>query len=380
MLYWKISHNRILFLNEYWVLIPLSFIINYVILKKIRSSQLKMEELERLKQLVERYEKQERLRRVFYLSCGLTAVSFLGLGRGGADAILLPNSGLIDVDDIKNQCDITPGVHFLENERLRKIVNSLYKHKRGGKIIYITATALCHLANEYGVMFFSLPFSVNDFGITSSYQFVRKFLTSILLTCSLANGLIYGITNPAVWRSVICAILGIAMGLTHLEKINMTLIDPGIPLDKIKPRTQQHLPEVVVINNSPGNKISIMTQNYKKGECWLPEQQWTNPTCKQIKLTDIPDNAIDVIAEDFNYLDYDKVVNMEDRTQLKNYKFKDRLDLGPSETKSPRPNLRKGKTVDFLDKFSDPKEINEAETWEPSQCEIPQKIDLKTKN
>lgn len=378
MLYWRISENRLILINEYWILMPLSFIINYVIIKKIRSYQLKMEELERLKQLVERYQKQERLRRVFYLSCGLSAVSFLGLVRGGADAILSPDGGLIDVDDIKSQCEIKPGVHFLENERLRKLVNSLYKHKRHGKIIYITATALCHLANEYGVMFFSLPFSVNDFGITSYYQFVRKFLTSILLTFTSTNLLIYGITNAALWRSVICAILGIAMGLSHLEKINMTLIDPVIPLDKIKPRTQQNLPEVVVINNSPGNKISMTSPNYKKGECWLPEQQWTNPTCQQ--LTDIPDNAIDVGAQNLNYLDYDKVVNMEDRTQLKNYKFKDRFDLSPSEAKSPRPNLRKGKTVDFLEKFSDPKEINEAETWEPSQSEIPQKIDLKTKN
>lgn len=209
------------------------------------------------------------------------------------------------------------------------------------------------------MIFLPLPFSVNDLGITSSYQFARKSLTSILWTFSLANVAIYDLTNPAVvFRSVICAIIGTAMELTHLEKINMTLIDPAIPLDKIKPRTQQPLPEVIVINNSPGNKISMSSPNYKKGECWLPEQQLTNPTWKQLKITDIPDNAIDVIAEDLNYLDYDKVVNMEDRTQLKNYKFTDRLDLGPSETNSPRPNLRlrKGKTVDFLDKFSDPKE------------------------
>ena len=52
MLYWQISHNRTLVLNEYWVLLSLNFIINFFILKKIRSSQLKMEELERLRHIV----------------------------------------------------------------------------------------------------------------------------------------------------------------------------------------------------------------------------------------------------------------------------------------------------------------------------------------
>lgn len=73
------------------------------------------------------------------------------------------------------------GLRFLDNDRLRKIIHSLYRHKGRGKIIYITATAKCHLAGQYGQIFLAFPFAIVDFGLTNFYQTIRKALVTILL-------------------------------------------------------------------------------------------------------------------------------------------------------------------------------------------------------
>lgn len=78
----------------------------------------------------------------------------------------------INVDYI--DCVIESGFQYLDNERLRKILHHLFKNKIKrtvkGQLIYITATALCHLAHKYGQHFLALPFAVDDFGLTNVYQ------------------------------------------------------------------------------------------------------------------------------------------------------------------------------------------------------------------
>ena len=92
--------------------------------------------------------------------------------RGGTD--------FIDVDYI--DCDIEDGLRFLDHNRLRKIIHDLYRYKRRGKIIYITTTAVCHLANTYGQTFLALPFAIGDFGVTNLYQTIRKTVVTVLLS------------------------------------------------------------------------------------------------------------------------------------------------------------------------------------------------------
>ena len=48
-------------------------------------------------------------------------------------------------------------------------------------MIYITATAVCHLAHRYGKTFLALPFAIGDFGLTNLYQTARKVVVTILL-------------------------------------------------------------------------------------------------------------------------------------------------------------------------------------------------------
>lgn len=137
MLYWKYSSKRVFFLNEYWILIPSAILVNYVIIQKIRSQK---EKVQLLKKLQDQIEREKKMKRILCLRLGLNGCAYI-LTRGGQD--------LIDVDYIRLQYQIEKGLRYLDDNRLRKIIHDLYRHKRKGKMIYITATAICHLANQY---------------------------------------------------------------------------------------------------------------------------------------------------------------------------------------------------------------------------------------
>ncbi len=92
------------------------------------------------------------------------------------------------------------------------------------------------------------------------------------------------------------------------------------------------------------------------------------PTCN-LKPTEIPD-AINLVSNNFNY---DEVVNMKDVNGLHHIDFSDVCDLGklanPVKAEKSSPPTP-AKVVNFLDKFRDPKIIDETETWDIDQLEL----------
>lgn len=142
MLYWRYSANRTFFINEYWIFIPSALLIDYLVIRYIRNQRLKDEELKRL---ISQLEREKKIKKLLLLGLGLTITSYpYLLTRGGSE-------NLIDVDYIKSKFKIDKGIKYLDDSRLRKIIIDKYgyKGKRKGKdrIIFITATALSHLAN-----------------------------------------------------------------------------------------------------------------------------------------------------------------------------------------------------------------------------------------
>jgi hypothetical protein len=351
MLYWKYSANRTFFLNEYWILIPTMILANYFTIRKIRSHKKKMKELERLKELVRRYEQERRIMLVAYLACGLTLPYLAGYRGGGTDY-----TDVIDVDYI--DCGIEEGLRFLDNDRLRKIIHDLYKYKRRGKIIYITATAVCHLAHMYGLHFLAFPIAIGDFGLTSVYQTVRKTFVTILLGL-VGPILTLGGGGPvSLIFAALAALTGLRLSFMNLDKILTSPIDPTILAEKLKPRIPDN-PDVVTVNFRNKMKMSPQISPEKK-ECWLADQALLNPSCN-IGATDIP-NAIDLVSHD---LKYNEVVNMQDVTGLERVEFSDILDLGQAKSSISKPST--GKTVNFLDKFGDRGAIDEMDTWDISE-------------
>lgn len=350
MLYWKYSANRIFFINEYWILIPIGVFGNYLIIRKIRSRKKYLKQLEQLKQ---KLEKEKKIRQILALAFAANGLSYI-LMRGGSD--------VINVDYISDRCTIEEGVRFLDNERLRKIIHDIYRYKRRGKIIYITATAFCHIANKYGTTFLDLPFAVGDFGLTNVYQTTRKIFVTILL--STVGPLFVAGGGYLQILALLFGTVGLRLAFTNLDFIPTSPIFELDSTKDLKPRMPK-VPDVVILNSR--NKIT-MTQ--EKGQCWLADQALFNPDC-EVKLTEIP-KAIDFVGD----LEYDDVVNMQDVTGLDQNQFTDIADLGKNKPRIPKP--QKGKMVNFLDKFRDSKEVIEnSETWETSESIVPERRYLR---
>lgn len=361
MIYWKYSQNRVFFLNEYWILIPIAVLVDYVIIRKIHSRK---ERIKQLKQLLDQIEREKKIRRILYLSLGLNVYSCILLTRGGQD--------LINVDYIRDKCSIEEGVRFLDDKRLRKIIQNLYSHKRKGQIIYITATALCHIASTYGQKFLALPFAMGDFGLTSVFQTIRKAFVTLLLGMV---GPLYILDGPiSLTFAVICGVLGLKLAVVRLDLIATS------PVYDLKPRIPYELDIVVLNSENSHDKIIMSNPVQEKKECWLGDQALTNPNCK-IKPTQIPD-AIDLVSPDLKYdqvvIKYDQVVTMKDTTGLTREDFADVFDLGQPEPGIPK--RQKGKMVNFLEKFGDSGSIDEKDTWDISESKIPEKKYLRTRN
>ena len=100
----------------------------------------------------------------------------------------------------------------------------------------------------------------------------------------------------------------------------------------------------------------------------LPNQALLNSGCK-VKPTEIPE-AMNLVSHD---LKYDDVVNMQDVTGLDRVDFRNVLDLGQTKP-------RKGKLVRFLDKFGDAGSIDEMDTLDAGDYQVPEKRYLRTRN
>lgn len=320
MIYWKYSENRIFFISEYWILVPTGILINYLALRKFRSDRKKRQELNKLKKT---FEHKKKIRRILGLAFDVNGFSDI-LMRGGAD--------FINVDYI--DCGIEEGLRFLDSERLRKIIHNLYRQKQKGKIIYITATAVCHLANQYGQTFLDLPFAIGDFGLTNVYQAARKTLVTILLG-SVGPLYVLGGGPLSYIFAAVLGMTGLRLAFTNVDLIATSPIFEMDSVKNLKPRMPE-VPDVVVVNSR--NKIIPINREQEKIQCWLPDQAFFNPDCQvKVKPTKLP-QAIDLVAHDLNYND---VVNMRDVTGLTQVEFSDINDLGKAKLNIPKPKFIK---------------------------------------
>ena len=354
MLFYRYSENRIFFLNEYWILIPSALLANYFILRKIRDDKKRIESLRVLKAQLER---QKKLQKIAILALGVSGSVHL-LNRGGS-------TDLIDTDYIKDICQIDSGIRYLDDRRLKNIVIDLYWHKRKGQIIYITATALCHLAGRYGRKFLALPVAVGDFGITNLYQTARKTLV-VLLWGGVAP--IISFNGPFAFAiAFTLAVTGLKLALVNLDYIPTSPFDPTKDLE---PRVREVV-EVVVMNNRDNNKIIMQEKVQKNRECWLPDQRVLNKKCNEV--TDISDSVLPNVS-------YQETVNMKDVTGLSRQDFTDVCDVGPTDVGDVGPT--KAKQVNFLDFLEKCSGSGEGEGWDTCENEftVPNKRNLRTRN
>lgn len=309
-----------------------------------------------MEEFKKRIDQEKKIRKILYLSLGLTECSYL-LPRGG--------DGFIDVDYIK--CEIAEGLNYLDDNQYRNLIGFFYSRKRKDRIIDITGTALCHLLHRYGRMFLATPIGITFCGSTNLYQTLRKALVSVLMTSlgpmdqsTLLHAVLYAFFITSV---------ALRMAFNNLDSLPSTPVYLGLD-KKVKSRFLDST-DVVVLNYKKNRDKIIMTNpGQEHRECWLTDQAFFNSNC-QIKSTEIP-NAIDLVSPD---LKYDEVVNMQDVTGLDRVDLSDMLDLKPAKPYIPKS--QKAKRVNFLDKFPDSGPIDEAETWDVIESMVQEKLNFK---
>ena len=284
-------------------------------------------------------------------------------------------SNLINTDYI--DCGIEKGLRYLDNDRLREIIDDLYRYKSKGKVIYITATAACHLAKRYGRVYLALSYAINlgfiDVGVTNLYQAIRKTIVCVLVGTA---GPLYALGGPiALVSAFILLSTGLRIAFTDLDSIDSLTTSPVFETGSgVEPRIPS-TSDVVIVNNRKKITMSNPVTVAENKECWLPDQAFLNPNCKvEFKPTDIPD-ASDLVSPNLKYQD---VVNMQDMTSLDKVDFSDVLDLGQTEPSNPK--LNHGKEVNFLEKFGDSGTVNEKDTWNVNESPIPKRLRTRTRN
>jgi hypothetical protein len=99
--------------------------IDYCIITKMKKTRAGKEEIEiKYKQL-----------KIFALATG-SMMAVLAIRGGQENDVFYPN------------CIVGEGLRYVDNDRIRKVVHSFFKHKQIYGVIYITQTALCYLAEK----------------------------------------------------------------------------------------------------------------------------------------------------------------------------------------------------------------------------------------
>ena len=99
---------------------------------------------------------------------------------------------------------IEQGLGYLDNKRLKNIIHDIYRYKRNkNKVIFITATAVCHLSRQYGQTFLALQVWKKDTYEgeieIKVFNFVARKLEPNTPSTFLPSLLVYGLTTLLCW-------------------------------------------------------------------------------------------------------------------------------------------------------------------------------------
>ncbi len=379
MFYIKIGENRLFLISEYWILIPLMLWIDYILIRKIKNKREK-------KKRKKNYKAKWKQLKIFCLA-NQNMIHLIRI-RGGEEILYgaYPQD-LVQEDHPK--CDIGLGLRYVDNPKLRELVIQLAKAKKrtlwydlkrvfiSPKVIFITREALCHIIKRHGAELMTPGPLLLAVGLTSWYQAIRKVGYVAILGAGLGG--LFAMINPILRTSSMALIvLAVKLMVQNPEyiAIETTLIDASVKA--ISPRIQNQV-EVISVNlgtQSINNmEMERMVKNQlskdqlkKYPECLLQEHNQFNPNC-QLHLK--PSQILEVLGLNYdikniegleNELVYDNIINMNDISGVDKVDFSDRLQVPPS-TEVTIKSKTKAKSVNFLDKFGDPKEISESETW-----------------
>ena len=336
MLLIRISSKRVFAISEYYILIPLMLAIELAIARKLKKKN-RSQNNEKSKQATKW--------KIFYFAIGRL--------RGGNEITQFLEDYYLDVEH--PDCILKPGIQFVDNARLRKIVNYLFHDKVKNGVIFITRTALCHIASEYGLYQLDLPIPIHSpVAVTSGILLLQKTIVSGFIVSPAAIITLLGTTNVGLIASAISFLVGLTT-LALTKDGGLAVIATQAyrgRISSLEPRISNQV-EVVSIDVQPNDYTIVKNQLAPSYECSLPDQRIGNPTCARHNIImDIINN--DESVYDIKFADQFETVPLE--------------KPGPIKSEHSRPNLRKNliRTANLLDKYGDPQNVPDTETWDTS--------------
>src|SRR6056300_351024 len=171
MLLIRLSSKRMLEISEYYILIPLMLAIELAIAQKLKKNRSQNNDKS----------KEFTKWKIFYFAMGRL--------RGGNEITQFLEDNYLDVKHL--DCIVRPGIQYLNNARLRKIINYLFHDKVKNDVIFITRTALCHIASEYGLYQLDLPIPIHTpVAFTNKILLLQKAIISGFIVTSSYNNTI----------------------------------------------------------------------------------------------------------------------------------------------------------------------------------------------
>lgn len=367
MLFVKINSNRIFLINEFWILIPVAVIIDLIIILKVKKNRSK-------KKIAAEQKKYQQRKfweyKIFHIATGnlLAALQM----RGGENIVATIIDNIVEVE--MNNCQLGPGLRYINNERLRKLVYSHFKAKARNGVIYMTRMALCYYAEFYGVEYpaFVIPFPIPDvIKISSWYNLFNKIISVTLWGIPAPLLFIRGLTFP----NCLISLLSVTFGTRFFVVSNAVDVKIAselilVPISAIRRRITDQPDLVSVDLNLSSNSKIVMSEFAKINECSIPGYKLFNTEQCALRATEIPEIVANTQID--QPLFYEDVVNMQDVTRLK-LEFSDKFEVSPNPNPDPPSNFHlrgtkhsqnRGKTVNFLEKYGDPDVISETEKWD----------------
>jgi len=360
MLFVRVSPNRILLINEFWILIPAVLTLEIAIVVKVRNNRAQKHlKSKKLKEDLRRW-------KIFHFANrNIFSSMFV---RGGQEVAKMITDGFMEVTH--QNCIVAKGVQFLDNAWLRKLITIQYSDKIKNGILFITRTALCHYASQVGLSLLDTKI----IKISSWLTLGQKTLATLLTLSPITLLGIWGATTTTIVLSVVTFLSGTG-SMFFIREADIFFIKTQAiagSLSQIRQRIKDRT-DVVVIDLEPSSDKITMEKSSVPYECSLPDQRLGNPTCVRKTKVSETGTSGNVVVDIL--IDYDDVVNMEDVTGLNgDIKFADQFETipiqkpGPIKAEHSRPNPGKKltRTASLLEKFGDPEHIPDTETWDTS--------------
>ena len=374
--------GRKFIISEYWVLIPTTMLIQYVVLKRyFHTHPVEKENFrKKLSTFVQMMHYKVWKKRLQTLKCYKLA------NEDYQDLLKIRSGEMFLEKEYFPDCIVEgSGLRYLEDPGMAEFLLKEFRSKLGKvfpNVLYISEEAFCYMIRRYtpkliGVATMALSFAPShyiDYGhvVIDFGSFLQKTLTSILVSISFGLGIIGIAAANLVFQKL--ALISLLSGI-----LSGYFIDLGITL---APYATSPAPLALLDSSARGlgpakdNEPIVIIVNSRRveqkniAECLMAPKN--DPLCDSELIGKLP-------KMEPTSLKYEQIAGLEDAIGVRSIKSEDYPDyfdqeipVKPMIIEKPRSNFSRkvqklkkvAKMVTFTEKFGDKKIIPETDSWD----------------